>query len=448
MDAARRALRERAPIRRALLVALVLLVACASAPEKAPLAPAALAPARPEGCRDVAPGSALQAAIDAAPPGTALCLAAGTHAGPVRIAKALTLWGPRDAVIRSQGEGTTVRLEAEGAALQGVTVDGSGGRYDLLDAAVHVSGPGGRVEGILVRNAVFGILVERATAATVRGNQIVGDASQPLGLRGDGIRLWETYDSTVEDNQLEDSRDVVLWYASRNRLAGNRIERGRYGAHLMYSHGNQILGNQFIGNVTGLFVMYSRDVEIRGNVFADSGGAAGMGLGLKESGNLRVQSNLFAHNTIGVYVDTSPLWPDDRNRFEANVFRLNGIAVSFLGRASGNEFLGNGFRDSQVQVQVDGRGDARQAVWRGNEFDDYAGYDLDGDGTGDVPYELRSLASDWVAEVLALAFYRGTPAFALVEAIGRIVPLFEPRLVLSDPEPRMTRVAWEGPRAD
>ena len=140
-----------------------------------------------------------------------------------------------------------------------------------------------------MRNAMFGILVERATARRCAATRSSDDASQPLGLRGDGIRLWETYDSTVEDNRLEDSRDVVLWYASRNRVAGNRIERGRYGAHLMYSHGNQILGNRFIGNVTGLFVMYSRDVEIRGNVFAESGGAAGMGLGLKESGNLRVR---------------------------------------------------------------------------------------------------------------------------------------------------------------
>jgi nitrous oxidase accessory protein len=98
-----------------------------------------------------------------------------------------------------------------------------------------------------------------------------------------------------------------------------------------------------------------------------------------------------------------------------------------LGRAAGNEFSGNGFRDSRLQVQVDGRGDARQAVWRNNEFDDYAGYDLAGDGTGDVPYELRSLVSDLVAEAPALAFFRGTPAFALAEAIGRIVPLFEPR---------------------
>jgi nitrous oxidase accessory protein len=100
-----------------------------------------------------------------------------------------------------------------------------------------------------------------------------------------------------------------------------------------------------------------------------------------------VAGNLFVHNTIGYVVQPSGR---RRNRFRATCSL--GIAVSFLGRASGNEFRGNGFRDSQVQVQVDGRGDAREALWLGNQFDDYAGYDLDGDGTGDVPYELRSLA--------------------------------------------------------
>jgi nitrous oxidase accessory protein len=301
---------------------------------------------------------------------------------------------------------------------------------------------------VLVRNATFGILAERATAVTLRGNHVQGDARRAFGLRGDGIRLWETYDSLVEGNRLENSRDVVLWYASRNRLVGNLIQGGRYGAHLMYSHGNQIARNRFVGNVAGLFVMYSRDVEVRGNVFADAGGSAGMGLGLKESGNVHAIGNLFASDTVGLYVDTSPLWPDDRNRFEGNLFRLNDVAVSFLGRASGNEFTGNGFRDNQVQVHVDGRGDAREALWRGNQFDDYAGYDLDGDGTGDVPYELRSLASDLIAGRPALAYFRGTLALALAEAIGRIVPIFEARLVLSDPEPRLARVVWEPARAD
>ena len=434
--------------RRAWFAALGLAAACTGAREPGLPAPVASSPPRPPACREIAPGTALQTAVDAAPAGEALCLAPGDHPGPVRIAKPLVLWGPRQAVIRSRGEGTTVRLEGDGAALLGVTVDGSGARYDLLDAAVHVSGDGGRVEDILVRNAVFGILVERAAAAQIRGNHVQGDPSQPIGLRGDGIRLWETVDSAVEDNWLEDSRDVVLWYASRNLVAGNRIERGRYGAHLMYSHGNRILGNRFVGNATGLFVMYSRGALIQGNLFAASRGAAGIGLGLKESGDLRVEGNLFLLDTVGLYIDTSPLWPDDRNGFHGNLFRMNGTAVSFLGRASGNEFRGNGFLDSQTQVQVDGRGDARQAVWLGNHFDDYPGYDLGGDGVGDVAYELRSLSEDWISRFPALAFFRGTPALALAEAIGRIVPLFQPRLVLSDPEPRMARVDWELAHAD
>ncbi len=387
----------------------------------------------------------LQAAIDEASPGAALCLAPGVHPGPVVLTGPVTLWGPREAVIHSSGEGTTVRMLGDGPVLLGVTVDGSGGRFDLLDAAVHVAGRGARVEGVLVRNAVFGIMLERASAAVVQGNEVVGDAGQTLGLRGDGIRLWETTDSLVANNAVRHGRDVVLWYASRNRVLGNLIEDGRYGSHLMYSHDNAIEGNRFVGNVTGLFVMYSRGVSVRDNLFADSGGAAGMGLGLKESGNVQVERNLFVHNTVGAYLDTSPFWPDDRNRFEGNVFRLNDVAVSFHGSAKGNVFRGNGFRDSQIQVEVEGRGNAREATWRGNAFDDYAGYDLDGDGIGDVPYELRSLSSDLVAEAPALAYFRGTPALAMAEAVGRIVPLFETRLVLQDPEPRMAAVPWEAP---
>jgi nitrous oxidase accessory protein len=398
------------------------------------------APARP-GCREVAPAEDLAALLAAARPGAGFCLAPGVYPGPL-VLDGTSLEGPRAAILRSGGEGTTVRLRGA-ATLRGVTVEGSGGRFDTLDAAIHAEGHGPSVEDVAVRGATFGILVEKATAARIRGNEVLGEREAPLGLRGDGIRLWEVYDSRVEDNRVLDGRDVVLWYASRNHLVRNRVEGGRYGAHLMYSHENEIAGNRFVGNVTGLFVMYSRRVEVRDNVFADSGGAAGLGLGLKESGDLTVRGNLFAHNTIGLYVDSSPLWPDDRNRIDGNLFRLNDVAVSFLGRSAGNAFRGNGFRDSRVQVEVAGGGDARGAEWRGNEFDDYAGYDLDRDGTGDVPYELRSLTSDLVATRPALAFFRGTPALALVETIGRIVPLFEPRLLLVDAAPRLTPVVVE-----
>ena len=38
-----------------------------------------------------------------------------------------------------------------------------------------------------------------------------------------------------------------------------------------------------------------------------------------------------------------------------------------------------------------------------------------------VPYELRSLSSELVAESPSLAFFRGTPALGFAEAIGRAV---------------------------
>jgi nitrous oxidase accessory protein len=404
-------------------------------------------PARPSACQEVTAGSALQVFLDAAQAGSALCLAPGEYAGPLRIGAGVTLWGPRDAVIRSSGTGTTIRLEADGASLLGITVDGSGGRFDLVDAAVRIEGTGVRVEGVRIRNAVFGLLAEKSRQVVLRGNEVEGSPEQTLGMRGDGIRLWETSDSRVEDNVVRDSRDVVIWYSSRNLLLRNRIERGRYGTHLMFSHGNRIEGNRYVGNVTALFVMYSRDVQIHDNLLADSGGAAGMGLGIKESGNLDVRRNRFIHNTIGIYLDTSPLYEDDRNVFEDNFFRLGDAGVVFHSSEVRNAFLANDFRDLQVSVRVEGGGDALGVTWRGNYFDDYAGYDLDGDGVGDLPYEFRSLTSELIARVPALAFFHGTPALGLVEAMGRIVPLFEPRLILVDPVPRVAPHEEETARA-
>jgi nitrous oxidase accessory protein len=399
-------------------------------------------PPRPDGCREVAAGAALQAALDSAPEGAALCLAPGLHAGPVRLTRRATLWGPREAVITSRGSGTTVSLEAAGSALLGLTVDGSGGRFDLLDAAVRVAADDVRVEGVAIRGALFGLLADRCSRLLLRGNQIRGRPGQALGLRGDGIRLWEVRDSRVEANELEDSRDMVVWYSPGNRIERNRIARGRYGTHFMYSHGNVVLGNRYEQNVVGVFVMYSRDVEVRRNLVLRSEGAAGMGLGVKDSSRITVEDNAFLGNRTGAFVDSSAPAPGDWNLFARNVFQQGETGVALHGIAAGNRFTDNSFRDNRAQVAVEGRGDARAAEWQGNHYDDYAGYDLDADGTGDLPYELRSLSAEWVARQPGLAFFRGAPALWLVELVGRVVPLLEPRTLLVDALPRMRALAW------
>lgn len=386
---------------------------------------------------ELAAGADINAAIRTAHAGVRLGLAPGRYPGPVRLDRAVTLEGPATAVIFSNGVGSTVRLEKEGAVLSGVSVEGSGDRYDEQDAAVWVGANGCRVEGVTVHGALFGIVVEKAHRVEVRANRIVGDPADPVGMRGDSIRAWETYDSVIADNRVDDSRDLLVWYSQGNRITGNQVSRGRYGTHLMYSHNNVVADNRYTDNVVGLFLMYSRGVSVTGNVFAGSDGAAGMGLGMKESGDLLVNRNRFLKCHDGVYIDHSPYAGGDRNRFLDNQFAYCQTGLQFHGGTNANEFSGNAFEENGASVAVDSGMTATDNLWIGNYFDDYRGYDLDADGQGDIPYELRSFTDELTSKEENLVFFRMQPLLFLVEAVGRMLPLYPPRLLLSDLHPRM-----------
>jgi nitrous oxidase accessory protein len=233
------------------------------------------------------------------------------------------------------------------------------------------------VERVELRNALFGILAEQCRGLVLRDNVIVGHPGKALGMRGDGIRLWEVRGARVEGNRIQDSRDLVVWYSPGNTFARNQVSGGRYGTHFMYSHGNRLEESRYVGNVVGVFAMYSRDLVLRGNLIAESRGAAGVGIGAKESGDLVVEDNWLIDNTVGIYLDNSPLQPDESNRFRGNALRFGEVGVVFHGPAAGNHFVANRFADHHVAVRVEGRGSAVEAEWRGNDFDDYAGYDFD-----------------------------------------------------------------------
>ena len=401
------------------------------------------APARPAACTDIDAGASLQSAIDDAGDGAALCLAPGTYGGPLRVSKRVTVWGPREAVIQSTGEGTTIEIDADGARLLGLTVDGSGGRFDTLDAAIHVVADDVRVQGVQVQNAAFGLLIEKANRAAIVDNVVRGPDEGPLGLRGDGIRLWETRDSLVRGNRVIGCRDMVIWYSSDNRLLNNTVVRSRYGTHFMYSHGNVVEGNRYLDNVVGIFIMYSRNVSLRENLLARSSGPGGMGLGIKESGNLTVSDNAFIANTKGVYMDTTPLEPDDFNTFENNAFFHSEVAILMHSSEKRNAFLANTFVSNHSQLQVEGGGNALAVDWQGNSFDDYAGYDMDRDGFGDIPYELRRLSSQLESTYPQLQFFRGAITLQLLDAISSLFPMMEPETTLIDPRPRIGALEWK-----
>lgn len=396
------------------------------------------APPRPADCVEVSPNDDLGRTIDGLDAGASICLAEGDYSGPIRIDSPVSIWGPPGATIRSSGEDSTIFVHADDVRLAGFTIAGSGQRYVDQDAGIFVSESTDVViDHLAITDVLFGVTSQKVDQLTVRDTTIRCRSKRALGMRGDGIRLWETRRSRIAHNELDECRDLVVWYSPENVIEGNRVSSGRYGTHFMYSSRNIITNNAYVGNVVGIFVMYSRNMLIDSNILADAAGSAGVGLGLKESGNLEITRNRFLHNTVGSYIDTSPLHRDDRNLYALNEFRLGNAGVVFHSSPRANEFLSNTFQDNVETVRVEGGGDATGIPWERNFFGGYAGYDMDRDGTGDVPFELRTVSGMLRSRYPNLDVFHGSAAMFAIEAASRISPMYSPDLVLTDEKPRM-----------
>ena len=399
-------------------------------------------PARPEGGLEVAAGASLRQAVAEAKPGAVLILAPGEYEGTLVIDKPLVIWGPRTAIVRSGGRGTNIDVASPQVKLQGFSLVGSGSRFEENDAGVHVRGDDVEVRGLHITEALFGIVVSGVHRARIVDNEVIGSGVKDFGLRGDAIRLWEVRDSVLRANRVTGGRDVVVWYSPGNRIEDNVVEWGRYGTHFMYSSRNHVSGNTYLHNLVGVFVMYCDNIEIINNLMAGADPGEGMGLGLKEAGNVRVAGNRFLRNPTGVYIDKSPIQISHENTFTGNAIEFCDTGVMFHSSEKQNVFTGNSFAGCSYSVRVDGHGDATGVRWSGNFFDDYAGFDLDDDGVGDVPHEPRSMANQLTSSREQFRFFRGTPALGLLDVVGRVLPVLTPKVLFRDPVPRLHRPAF------
>jgi nitrous oxidase accessory protein len=86
---------------------------------------------------------------------------------------------------------------------------------------------------------------------------------------------------------------------------------------------------------------------------------------------------------------------------------------------------------------VSAEGAGKGNTWRGNYWDDYQGFDRDGDGRGDTPHEIWIHADRIWMETPMAAFFRSSPALELLDFLERLAPFSLPYRILGDPAPRM-----------
>jgi nitrous oxidase accessory protein len=382
------------------------------------------------------PPLSLQDLVDQARPGDRLEVPAGHYAGPVVVDKPLTLEGVGTPVVDGGGLGTVVTLSAPGIVFRGFEVRGSGVSPDLNDAGIKVEAADVTVAENRLRDVLVGVFVAAADRAVVHGNDISGKDELDQPRKGDGIRVWYSQDAVVEDNLVHDVRDVVLWYSNRPRVAGNLVRDSRYGVHLMYTDGARLEANRLIDNSVGMFVMYSADATIVGNLIRGQRGPSGYGIGFKDSDGLRVTDNVIADDRVGVFLDGTPFARPESTLFQDNILAFNDIGVLLQPSVRGNRFTGNTLWENTEQVALHGGGLA-QNVWQGNVWSDYAGFDADQDGVGDLPYEPRRLFEGLMDNEPRLQMILYSPAAQAVEFAAATFPIVRPEAKLVDPAPRL-----------
>ncbi|NFV79351.1 nitrous oxide reductase family maturation protein NosD [Magnetospirillum aberrantis SpK] len=379
----------------------------------------------------------IQAMVDAAADGAEVVPPPGHYLGHVVVNKPITLDGRDQVTIDAGGSGTVVVVETNNAVVRNLHLTNSGADHNAEDAGVHVRGNNNVIKDNVIDETLEGVNLSKADGNIVRRNRISSKSELPLGLRGDGLKLWYSNDNAIEENDLVNSRDLVVWYSQRNRIARNVSHGGRYGLHFMYAGSNIVDSNRFFDNSVGISMMYSEGVVVKGNYIASSTGATGTCIAAKESSDLTVENNDIIYCAQGLFLDVSPYQPDSTNRISNNRFRFNDIAVGFLNDRPGNIFTDNIFGDNLTEVAVYGGGSARSNEWNGNSWDSYEGFDRDGDGIGDTPHRVFGYAGRVWMDMPNTRFFKGTATLEVLDFLDRLAPFSEPELLLEDERPHI-----------
>lgn len=395
--------------------------------------------------------SDLQARIDSASPGDVVHVEAGMYHGNLHVDVPVVLHGMGRPLIQGDGTGSVITVSAPGAVVSGLLVRGSGSGPVGGPAGVRVEAgaTGAVIRDVTVEDSYYGIAVFGAQGVQLLGNTIRGRVDASLGdeghavdpdtgastgheghgtgpgvfARGDGISLWDARDALVRDNDIRSARDgVFLSFGGDALIDGNRVSGSRYAVHSMFAEGLTVSANTFEGNLSGAVLMYGGQVLLLRNRIHDSlSPSTGFGVLLKDVEGVEVAENVVTGNRVGIQVDGPPAGAAGEVRIFRNTVALNRFGVSLYPSAHAT-FFANSFVENALQVVAQGTGVAGKNAWTfegvGNYWSDYRGYDLAGEGVGDVPYVAGGAVEGLIRRAPVLAALASGPAFGLLRAVG------------------------------
>lgn len=361
---------------------------------------------------------------------------AGTYReSPIIVTRPVDIEGRSGAILDGAGRTEILQVTADDVTVHGLTLAHVGASYVDDRAAIRVTGVKHcRIQDNTFEDAFFGIYLAKVTGCRIEHNTLRAlHATETTS--GNGIHLWSSREVVIVDNSVRGFRDGIYFeFVHDTRVIENTSEGNlRYGLHFMYSDDCEYLGNTFRRNGSGVAVMYTKRVRMDRNHFEENWGAASYGLLLKEISDAHLTHNVFSHNTTGLVADGANRLEADGNDFIGNGWAIKLDASTVDGRITRSNFIANTFDVASDSHEP-------STTLDGNYWDAYRGYDLDHNGTGDVPFHPVRLFSMIVAQHEPTLILLRSAFVLLLDAAERVLPVITPT-TLADHHPAMRKLS-------
>ena len=393
--------------------------------------------AAPGFCLAVQAPYSLEKAVAEAAAGAVVNVPAGVHHVHLHLDKSISLVGSPGAVLDGDGSGDVIRVSASHVRIDDLTIRNSGSDLTTMNAGVYIDRAMDDVDvsNNRIENVLFGVYLDGANHVLVNANTVVGMPQLRVPDRGDGIHLWNDTGCTISGNDVSKTRDGIYVYISPdNTIENNRIHDVRYGVHYMYSKRNVLKDNISYGNTAGFALMASDHLHIIGNQAYDD-----MSYGLllnyvnysEIRGNVvrNIQGQFDADGQVinGAEGKAIFVYLSQGNTIADNLLERSRIGIHVTAGSDQNDIYGNAFVDNQTQViYVQNNSEEWSRHHRGNYWSNYLGWDLNGDGIGDVPYRPNDGVDVLLWRYPSARVLMSSPSILLMRYVQHAFPVFTP----------------------